>query len=223
MKKLNVILLAAGKGKRMGQDTPKQFSRLAGKPLLVHSAEVFQGINYVDKIITTFLREKKEDYLKLVDLYGLSKVQLVEGGERRQESVYNALREVDSERVIIHEAVRPFINKEFVDWLISFKEVAVVPTVQAKPTILEGELYLERILDRGKLKEIQLPQVFNTDILRKAHEKALEDGFLFTEDSALVHRLGYKVRFVKGLEENIKITTPIDMILAEVFDREKQA
>jgi 2-C-methyl-D-erythritol 4-phosphate cytidylyltransferase len=140
---------------------------------------------------------------------------LVEGGRTRQESVWNGLQKVKSRRVLIHEAARPFISKEFLLDLLANNEPAVVPTIPIPFSVAGGETYMEQELERSKLHNIQLPQLFDTEVLRRAHQKARQENFVAFEDGILVFRMGEKVRFVEGLENNIKITTPLDLVIAE--------
>lgn len=216
MQRTECIVLAAGKGTRMGREVPKQFLRLAGKPLLIHTLEVFEQLDEISAVWVAYHPGFENEYLKLFKQYRLEKPQLVEGGETRQWSVANALRRVTSKRVLIHEAVRPFITPEFVRQVLSGDAPAVVPTIPIPFTVSVGEKVMTAELDRSKLHNIQLPQAFDVEILREAHERFYEGGRA-TEDSLMVFRLGHEVRFVSGLEHNIKITTPLDLEFAELI------
>ena len=212
---MDCIYLAAGLGVRMRKRIPKQFLSIYGKPIMIYALEVLEKISGIERIFITYHQDFRKDYERVIEDYNISKCILIEGGETRQESVWNALQMVESERVIIHEAARPFITAEFVSELMEIDEKAVVPTIPVPFTVSMGNEYMTAELDRSKLHNIQLPQIFDTDTLVRAHKKAIEEGYIATEDGILVFRLGEKVRFVKGLENNIKITTPLDLVIAE--------
>lgn len=216
MQQTECIVLAAGQGRRMGREIPKQFLRLAGKPLLIHALEVFEQITEIPRVWVTNRPGHEAECLELFERYRLKKPRLVEGGATRQWSVSNALQRVTSPRVIVHEAVRPFITPEFVRRVLDVEAPAVVPTVPIPFTVSVGERTMTGELDRSRLHNIQLPQLFSTEVLRQAHEHYHETGDA-TEDSLMVFRLGGEVRFVPGLEHNIKITTPLDLALAELI------
>lgn len=216
---LDCIVLAAGKGVRMRNSVPKQFMRLAGKPLIIHVLEILEQLNEIGSIWVTYLSGYETTYLQLFEQYGLRKPKLVQGGATRQWSVYNALQCVSSDRVVIHEAVRPFFSVDLLRSMLALDAPAVVPTVPVPFTVSVGDMWMTGELNRSTLHNIQLPQVFDTKVLREAHERFYMPGDA-TEDSLLVFRLGKPVRFVPGLEYNIKITTPLDLELAELIYRE---
>jgi len=219
---MDVILLAAGLGIRTALNYPKQFYPVNGRPCIVISQEIFQSMDEFDRIIVTYNKENKKEYEKLIENYKITKAVLVEGGQTRQESVYKALKKVKTDRVLIHEAARPLISKEFIKYILGFdNEDVVVPTLPISFTVSEGSEYMEKILDRKKLHNIQLPQMFKTDILKEVHKKALDENFIATEDSMLAFKYGYKVRFVNGLQSNIKITTPLDLLIVNSIIREE--
>jgi len=213
--KINCILLAAGKAKRMDKEIPKQFLRLGGKPILIHVLETLEKSSLFDQVILTILPEAEAIYEELITTYGIKNVVCVKGGSSRQESTYNALKLVKTDRVLIHEAARPFVKKELLQELITHKDPAVVPVIAVDFTVSIGSEYMTGMLDRNQLRNVQLPQVFDTEILKDAHEKAIIEGFRATEDSMLVYRLGKKVRFINGSLENFKITNQFDLIIAE--------
>ncbi len=213
---MDCIYLAAGLGKRFNHELPKQFFKLNGKPILIFALEVLEKIEWIENIYVTHNSDYRELYEKVFEDYNIAKVVLVEGGETRQESVSKALTHVNTSKVFIHEAARPFIFESFVSSFNNYlNEVAVVPTIPIPFTVSEGEDFMTGILDRKKLHNIQLPQLFDTQILRGAHEKAVEEGFEATEDSLLLFKYGHKVKFIEGTENNLKITTPLDIIIAE--------
>lgn len=212
---MDCIYLAAGLGVRMKENKPKQFINLLGKPVFIYALEVLESVDKIERILLMYHPEYKDIYQKYILNYNISKVVLVEGGLTRQRSVINGLKEVKSERVIVHEAARPFISKEYIDELLKHKDNAVVPTIPIPFSVSIGSEYMEGELDRSKLHNVQLPQVFNADILLKAHLKAENEKFIANEDGILVYRFGKKVKFVNGIENNIKVTTPLDIVIAE--------
>ena len=218
---MNAIILAAGAAKRMGKDIPKQFLRIGGKPIIIYVMESLMRADCFDRFIVTTLSGYEQHYRELINTYNLKDVELVSGGATRQESCFIALKNVTSPRVFIHEAARPFITEEFIKRLVSFPDVAVVPVLPIDFTVSAGGDYMTKVLDRSELRNVQLPQVFETETLIRAHEKAREEGFFATEDSTLVFRMGGRVRFVEGLRENFKITDEYDLFIAEKIKQAK--
>ena len=215
---VDVILLAAGIGMRTGLNYPKQFYKINGKPFFIMPLEILDKMEEVNSIIITCAVNYMQEYSDYLKHYNIKKAVLIEGGKSRQESVYIALQKVTTSRVLIHEAARPLIAKDFVQEILSYKdEDAVIPTIPIPFTVSEGEDYMTNILDRQKLKNIQLPQFFDTKMLTKAHEDAIESKFEATEDGILMFRLGKKVKFVNGRESNIKITSKIDIIIVNLL------
>jgi len=211
---MNAIILAAGLGKRMGINQPKQFLKINGKPILVYSLEVLSKVPTINKIILVHQGGYLEECQNIINDYDIKNVVFVEGGKTRQESVFLGLQLTDSKEVLIHEAARPLVSIEFVDEIIAaFTEDvdAVVPVLPVNFTVAKGDKYMEGILDRSTLRNVQLPQVFGTDTIIKAHQEAIKEDFDATEDSMLVFKYGGKVKFIHGRESNIKITTMMDV------------
>jgi 2-C-methyl-D-erythritol 4-phosphate cytidylyltransferase len=212
---INCIILAGGIGKRAKLNVPKFFMRLGGKPLIIHVIDKFLKIKQIDKIIIPVFPSSINEFNDLIKLYynEVSKIVIIKGGKTRQKSVYKALTYVDSKRVIIHESVRPFVTENHILDLLSIDSDVVIPCIPIVPTITTVD---GRYIDRNIVRNVQLPQVFNTEILKKAHEKALNK--VYTDDSSLVYyELGMSPTIINGLEENIKITTPLDVKLSEVL------
>ena len=212
---MDAVILAAGAAKRMEQEVPKQFLRIGGKPVIIYVMEVLQKAEIFDRLIVTTLPGFEAHYDELIRTYHLTDIELVAGGTTRQESCRLALEKVRSGRVLIHEAARPFITVDFVRRLIGYPDLAVVPVLPIDFTVSAGGEFMTRSLERGELKNVQLPQVFDTRTIIDAHQHALADGFFATEDSTLVFRMGIPVRFVEGLRENFKITDRFDLFVAE--------
>ncbi len=214
---MEAILLAAGKGTRMEIDTPKQFFRIKGKPLFIYSLEKFNKCKNIERIYITCNMDFIKDYEFYLKEYNIKNAICIIGGKTRQESVKIALGKIKSDNVLIHEAARPLIGLDFLDEVINgFKNCdAVIPTIPIKFTVAVGSNYMEAELDRSRLHNVQLPQVFNKDILLKSHLRAIDDNYYATEDGMLVFHYGGKVKFIPGRESNIKVTTPLDVELVE--------
>lgn len=205
----DVIYLAGGKGVRAGLGYPKQFSRLNGKPILIYGLETLRKITIAKIIIPTC-----QDISKLLDDYNIKNCEMIDAGETRQQSVYNALKLVKSEYVLIMEAVRPFCSKELIEKIIKVSGDFVVPRSIMYSTVIHD---CGGIINRDFCGEVQMPQKFKTKLLMEAHEKAKEDHLInFTDDAALIMECSdIKPKVLKGEQCNIKITTPLDLKIAE--------
>jgi 2-C-methyl-D-erythritol 4-phosphate cytidylyltransferase len=215
---MDAIILSAGIGSRAKLNYPKQFMRLGGRPLLIHILDIFLSLKEIENIFITVPCDLLEEFSDLLEKYFFNnnKINIVLGGATRQESVYLALQYIKSDRVIIHESVRPFITKSHILDLMSHEDVSIVPCVPIIPTVYSKK---GSYIDRETIVNIQLPQIFNTEILQQAHYKAR--GKTYTDDSSLLFgEFLIRPALVKGLEENIKITTPLDVKIAEVIYEE---
>lgn len=225
------IITAAGRGIRFKSNINKQFMDIYGKSILAHTISAFQNSPKIKEIYVSI----PGDYLKfcqknIVEKYSFTKVKkLVFGGVSRQESVYNALKEVPaSTRIIsIHDGVRPLITTEEVNLLINtlirenkkdskIKGVILAAPVMETVKVAESNI-ISRTIPRNTVWHAQTPQTFFYEDILNAHNKALEDGFTGTDDASLVERMGFKVYVVRGKHENIKITTPLDLFLVELI------
>lgn len=223
MNKVAAIIVAGGSGKRMGMDIKKQFIELDGKATLARTIEVFNKCKIIDDIILVVGKEDKEKVkTEIVDRFGYNKVRkIVEGGTERQDSVYNGLVSVgdDVEYVMIHDGARPFIREEILQKALSMtkEKQATVVAVPVKDTIkiVNEALEVEATPNRSTLWSIQTPQSFKKDLLVKAYAYAKEKGLIVTDDSMLVEAYGKKVYIVEGDYNNIKITTPEDLVLGQ--------
>ncbi|MGE5679029.1 MAG: 2-C-methyl-D-erythritol 4-phosphate cytidylyltransferase [Pseudomonadota bacterium] len=219
------IVLAAGRGNRMNAGMNKQFMPILGKPLLAHTIGIFQVCSQVDSIILVAGRGELELCRKLiVEPYGFSKVdKLVEGGSERQESVYKGLLalEDDCGIVLIHDGARPILPGDIIERCIEGAEKygAVSAGMPAKETvkILDGKGFVKYTPQRELVWITQTPQAFRRELIRKAHENAISEGISGTDDASLVEILGEKVKMLESSYENIKITTPEDIIVAETL------
>ncbi len=218
-----VIIPAAGMGKRMGERRSKQYLPLNGLPILVHTLTPFEESDLVDSVVLT-VPAGDEDYCKkeVVEKFGFKKViDILHGGKERQDSVRAGLNLLDSsvDFVMIHDGVRPLITSQMIADSLRGAETsgACIVAIPAKDTIKEvsKDGLVLRTLERKDLWMVQTPQTFRYDLIKEAHDKAFADGFLSTDDSALVERLGCQVTIVQGSYKNIKITTREDLMMAE--------
>lgn len=216
MGKIGAVIVAAGSGRRMGADIPKQFLLLNDKPIIWHTVKKFDSCVGIDEIVVV---TGKDDIGLCRDiLVGIKKLKcVVAGGDERQNSVVcglDALSE-DTELVLIHDGVRPFIKNDDIERVID--EVkrwgACVMAVKSKDTvkIADGEGFVEGTPDRSRLWNAQTPQVFKKKVIRAAYEKAFKEGLVLTDDSMAAELAGVKVKLVEGGYYNIKITTPEDL------------
>ncbi len=215
------ILAAGGSGKRMGGPLPKQLIPLGGRSALVRSLEKLAGTPEVRCIVAAVSPQCADAVREWIgrNPSGLPVV-IVEAGEERQDTVYRGLRAVpeDVDFILVHDAVRPFVSVSRIRETIAAaaRSGAAILAVRPKATIKRGKGdRAEETLDRRLLWEVQTPQAFRAEILVRAYESAIKDGFVATDDAALVERLGLPVEVVEGEETNIKITTPFDRIVAE--------
>ena len=217
------IVPAAGFGTRFGAGTNKPFHPLLGKPLIVWSLELLETIDEVKEVIPVLKEQDMDRGIEVFEKYGLSKIRrIAPGGKERQDSVYHGLTLLKgkADKVLIHDGARPLIDggtvRTTVKSITGFDGVVV--GVPVKDTIKEvQDDIVKRTLRRDTLWAIQTPQLFLYSTLVKAYEKAFEEGFYSTDDSALVERNGGKVRVVMGSYANIKVTTPEDVPVAELL------
>jgi 2-C-methyl-D-erythritol 4-phosphate cytidylyltransferase len=225
--KVGAIIAAAGFGRRMKADRPKQFLALNGTPIIIHTIRKFDASAVIDYIIVTAPRESAEELRGLVKSASFKKaVVVVEGGERRQDSVAAGLEhlEAGTEIVAVHDGVRPFVPVEDIDSVVREAERigAAILGVPIVDTVKQVEKdHVESTLTREHLVLAQTPQVFRTQILKEAFERARRDEYYGTDESSLVERLGHPVAVVRGSERNIKITRPTDLTLARAFLEEE--
>lgn len=217
--KIKVIIPASGSGVRFGGKIPKQFLKIDGKEVIVHTIEKFNGVKSIDEII---IAAKPEYFVKLSILirkYKLTKVKkIVEGGKRRQDSVYNALMNSECKKndlILTHDAVRPYISRNKICEIIksSIKNGSVIPGMPVSETVkrTNKQYFVEETISREKLFLIQTPQAFRYDILKKSFEKAIKENFIGTDEAAIVENAGYKVKVIEGENANIKITVKADL------------
>jgi D-ribitol-5-phosphate cytidylyltransferase len=218
--KIGMIVLAGGIGKRIGRPFPKQFLLLGGKPLIVHVLEKARVIKEIDQVVVTCPEAHLAETRELIANHGFdTRFSCIVGGRSRQESAYLGLQELaDCDSVIIHEAVRPLVSVEEFRALIDADDPNAMFGIPIPFTVLKGHDYVEGLLERDELVNVQLPQKFDRAALAAAHEAARAAGTSFTEDASLFHEYaGEPVRILPGSERNIKITVPTDIVTAEAI------
>lgn len=228
--KQTAIVLAGGRGKRMSSDVAKQYLPIGGVPMLVHTLKCFENAACIDDIILV-LPESETEYVKkeiLADVKLDKLSAIVTGGAERYDSVLNGLERIEDGIVFIHDGARPFVSEKVLEDLTEAVRtsgacatgVPVVDTI--KQTDDNG--FIEKTVDRSSLWQIQTPQVFEVSLIKEAYKKFIEAGKPHVTDDTMVVELfgNTKVRMVEGSYENIKLTTPTDMIIAEEILKSKR-
>ena len=219
------LVPAAGRGLRMGGSVPKQFLSLGGEPLVIQSLRALQAAPVVDQIILAVPHADVE-YCEheIVSRQRFTKVtKVVAGGAERQDSVRHALAQIpsDTEIVLIHDAVRPFVTLRMIAEVVAAarKEGAAIIALPMRDTVKQVRMdgMIERTVDRTPLWLAQTPQAFRRDWIETAHRKAHVEGVRATDDASLVEWLGYSVAVVEGSGENIKVTRPEDLVIGEAI------
>jgi len=224
------IIVAAGKGLRMKAHKPKQFMPLSQQPILRYTLIPFIQCNSIHEIIVvvpeSYIEECTHDILKpLTDdiLHTEKKLQCIEGGARRQDSVFNGLQAVTGQVniVVIHDGVRPFIKSSDISQLISQarEKKAVITGIKPRDTVklVDQNHYIKQSIDRNCLQMAQTPQAFSYELIKRAHEYGQKERLDVTDDAMLIEHMGEKVFVASGHSMNIKITTPDDLLLAQAI------
>jgi len=215
---VGAVIAAAGSSERMG-GVDKMFAPLGEKPVLVRVIDTFQNCRLIDQIVVAVNKSILDKCRELTAGQGWTKVSFCEGGKRRQDSVASALSQLKScQWVIIHDGARPLVSEALIEQgLKEAKETgAAVAAVPVTDTIkvAGGDRLVQETLSRGRLWAVQTPQVFRFDIISQAHQRLKAE---VTDDASMVEQLGYKVKLYPGAYDNIKITTPDDLTLAEIL------
>ena len=221
------IIVAAGKGVRMRQTVRKQYLELAGKPLIGHTLIAIDACKKVDKVILVIPQADFNVCDQIINRLNLQKKPvLVAGGAQRQTSVYNGLCAIEAvakanDIVIIHDGVRPFVTSAILNACIdgACQTGACITGIPAFDTLWQIDFKgcVKKIIPRKMIRMAQTPQAFEYNLLKNAHDKALKEGFIGTDDAALVSNRGDRVKMIDGSRFNIKITTAEDMELARMF------
>ncbi len=225
LKYCGAVIVAAGTASRMG-GIDKVMAILRGEPMIVHTVRAFQNCDAIREIVIVTREDLLRPIMTLCRQFDKVRA-VVAGGDSRPESVSNGLNAL-SERVklaAIQDGARPLITWQVIDRVVRAANTygAAAPAVPVKDTVkvVKGGV-VAATPDRSKLQAVQTPQVFDLDLLRSALKKAREDGAEITDDCSAVERLGMSVKIVEGDERNIKVTTPIDLKIAETLMEETE-
>ena len=219
--KISAIIPAAGRGTRIGSPTPKQFLFLNGKPILNHTLEVFERSGIIDSLV--LVGPEQEVKTTLAQWLETSSIvtQVVAGGEKRQDSVFNGFQALDKDTdiVVVHDGVRPFVTMEMILESVEAAKrhgaaIVAVPIGDTLKKVNPGG-FVECTVDRERIWKVQTPQAFQYGVLHKAFQKAAVDSFYGTDEGSLIERMGGEIKIVPGSELNIKITRREDLVLGE--------
>ena len=229
-KPCTAVILAAGQGRRMGTKIQKQYLLLAGKPVLYYSLDTFQKSELIDEIcIVTGAGDEEYCRQEIVERYGFTKVnQIIAGGAERYLSVWNALQTLDGNGyVFIHDGARPFVDEAMItrvyEEVCAFHACVVGMPVKDTIKIADEDGFVKETPDRSRVWMVQTPQVFETEIVKQAYSKLMETEKTNVTDDAMVveQMMQIPVKFVEGSYENIKITTPEDLKIGEIFTKDR--
>lgn len=220
---ISSIIAAAGSGSRMKAGVNKQYLYLGGKAILAHTLMAFDRCELIDEIILVLNKNEFEICMKeVIEPYKFKRpITLVGGGDTRQSSMYNGLKKVNpkADLVITHDGARPLVNQNTlircVEKTLQYKATIVAVPVKDTIKVVDDDLEVITTPKRSTLWSVQTPQTFDYHLLKKAHDEAIKDNFVGTDDAMLVERLGHPIKLIKGYYNNIKITTPEDLIMAE--------
>lgn len=220
--KHTILIVAGGRGTRMGGPQPKQFLELAGRPVLMHTLEAFDRWDASARLIVVLPEDQIDTWKRLCEAHVFGRTHhVVAGGETRFHSVRNGLGAVASDGLIaVHDGVRPLVAPSVIAacFAAAADGGAAVPVVPVVESVREVDADGgSRPVDRTRLRVVQTPQVFRADVLRAAY--CLPYDPRFTDDASVVEASGVAVRLVPGNRENIKLTTPMDLLLAEQLMR----
>jgi 2-C-methyl-D-erythritol 4-phosphate cytidylyltransferase len=222
MKKF-VIIVAGGSGSRMGTELPKQFLELCGKPVLMHTIQVFFDFDPECELILVLPASQQEFWADLCLKHSFSLPhQIASGGETRFHSVQNGLKLIHGEGIVfIHDGVRPLVSQETLGRCFETAEKCgnAIPVLPVTESLRKLDGAGNSSVDRSLYFSVQTPQTFRSEVILKSFLQPYEPGF--TDDASVVEKAGFAINMVEGNSENIKITTPTDLIVAEAFLQEK--
>ncbi len=223
MMKKFVIIVAGGSGSRMGTEIPKQFLELAGKPVLMHTIQVFCDYDPDCELILVLPEKQWEFWNGFCLKHSFSIVhQVVSGGETRFDSVRNGLKLIQDEGIVfIHDGVRPLVSPETLErcFKTALKNGNAIPVLPITESLRKSEGKQTISVDRSLYFNVQTPQTFRSEQILEAFRQNYDPAF--TDDASVVEKAGYSIALVDGNPENIKITSPTDLIIAEAFLRNK--
>lgn len=214
-----VIIVAGGRGLRMGSELPKQFLLLGGKPVLMHTIEAFYRYDADIQVVLVLPRDHQDYWKSLCSSYHFEiPHRIVDGGETRFHSVRNGLQVIGGTGLVgVHDGVRPFVSKEVIErcYLEAEQKQAVIPVVEVVETVRHLQGGESSTVPRNEYRLVQTPQVFSVPLLKKAYLQPYSPSF--TDDASVVESFGEKVFLTEGNRENIKITTPFDLIIGKAW------
>ena len=214
-----VIIVAGGRGLRMGSELPKQFLLLGGKPVLMHTIEAFYRYDADIQVVLVLPRDHQDYWKSLCSSYHFEiPHRIVDGGETRFHSVRNGLQVIGGTGLVgVHDGVRPFVSKEVIErcYLEAEQKQAVIPVVEVVETVRHLRGDESSTVPRNEYRLVQTPQVFSVPLLKKAYLQPYSPSF--TDDASVVESFGEKVFLTEGNRENIKITTPFDLIIGKAW------
>lgn len=224
--KIGAVIVAGGKGTRMGYEKNKVLMPICGKEIILYTLEAFSENKYIEEIVLVTGKDDLTVCEELIKTHGLFKVKrVVLGGETRQESVINGLLACDCDMVCIHDGARCLISDKLITKTVedAKKYGAAAPGAKCKDTLktVNPDGFIENTVDREKTVLIQTPQVFNKNEILTCHKKAKSDGVLVTDDCAVAEHYGIKIKITEGEYDNLKLTTPEDILTAECILRER--
>ncbi|UYO00438.1 MAG: 2-C-methyl-D-erythritol 4-phosphate cytidylyltransferase [Devosia sp.] len=221
MDKLDILLLSGGMGTRVGAAVPKQLLKLHGVPILVYSLREIDKLERINNIILNYPGEWLDEYQSIITNYAIKKnVIFVPAGDSRQSSVSLMLDKVTTNNILIHEAARPFVTARNYEEIIESTHQNVTFGLAIPFSVAKIDHATQRIssnVDRSTLLNIQLPQKFNFEDLKRAHEFATQQGRDHTEDTSMLVDIGLDVHTLQGSSRNIKVTTPEDLAVANIL------
>lgn len=213
-----VIITAGGLGKRMGSELPKQFLVIRGKPILIHTLELFHKYDSKIEIILTLPNEWRGYWETILDKYFCRVPHLVvTGGKERYHSIQNAIKKCTGKVIAVHDGVRPFVSFDTLNRCFEalIEKDAVVPVLNLKESLRQVKENETFAVNRSEFKMVHTPQCFKAEVLRKAYNQPFHEKV--TDDACLVEETGVKITLVESNEENIKLTTPFDLLIAEMI------
>ena len=214
MIKKYAIIVAGGSGSRMKRDIPKQFIKVGGLPILMHTLKRFKEADSEIELILVLPESQFEFWNELCSIYPTVPHQLIKGGKTRFQSGLNGLQVIENEGLVaIHDGVRPFVSVEIINE--SFKVAAEKGTAVVSVSSKDSVRVNGKSIDRSTVRIIQTPQTFQISLIKKAFET--EELSIFTDDASVAEHAGFKIYLIDGNYENIKITTPEDLLWAEVI------
>lgn len=225
MAKVGVIIVAGGAGQRMGASLPKQFMLLGNQPILARTINTFHEALPKAEIVVVLPKEHVALWENLAARFDIAPHHIAEGGAERFHSVKRGIGALQSEcdYIAVHDAVRPLVSKKLIIKLVLQAEQhnAVIPVIGATDSLrrVVGESF--EIINRSDIRLVQTPQLFKSEVLRKAYNQEYQS--LFTDDASVVESAGYDVTLSEGERENIKITTPVDLTIAEAILNQQDA